>query len=290
MKHPNAFTYPRPKLSGKLLNALLNNSIFIKAKRFLFFPFTKAQLKSDVTNVVFLNWLIPFESIAHLVPEHVKLKQYDGQVLLTVLTYKHGNFRPVAFDRFKGIFGSPLQSNWRLYIENNTCFHSLEPTVFFVKNIIGGFTYTIGSRCFSNILQTHLPDSFEHYADANQFVTKINPGHSNSPDLEITLETKPDWEIPSNMQPYFQNKEALIRAICNQDAAISDLPDTNKYALAKINLGFDHASLEPLVIKNYESKWLKSKTHDIPCFAFVIRNLTFLSLGERIVTAKYEHH
>ncbi len=84
------------------------------------------------------------------------------------------------FNWIKPVFGSPLQSNWRLYIENNESFQVNEPTVYFVKNVMNSLIYTVGSRVFSNILQSHLPEKFVHDIGDTHITTEIDPGQSNA--------------------------------------------------------------------------------------------------------------
>lgn len=234
--------------------------------------------------VITMNWMVPIKKVEHLIPKHAKVRIYDDQVLFTILTYEHGNFRPTIFNKIKSIFGSPLQSNWRLYIKNHELFETSKSSVYFIKNIMNSFTYAIGSRVFSNILQTHLPEKFEHYRDTNKIITKILSGKSSAPDLKIILEFALKWQLPPNMQPFFLDSKNLIDIICNQEFAISNQPDKNKYAVAQINLQFNHIDIQPLEVKIFESKWLKEIISDSLCFAFVIKNLTFLTLGEKIIT------
>ncbi|EMK20402.1 DUF2071 domain-containing protein [Leptospira kirschneri] len=284
MHYENQFIHNNQNLIAKTLNVFLNNILFIKIKRIVFYPFTKIRLKSDIKNVVFMNWMVPIKKVEHLIPKHAKVRIYDDQVLFTILTYEHGNFRPTIFNKIKSIFGSPLQSNWRLYIKNHELFETSKSSVYFIKNIMNSFTYAIGSRVFSNILQTHLPEKFEHYRDTNKIITKILSGKSSAPDLKIILEFASKWQLPPNMQPFFLDSKNLIDIICNQEFAISNQPDKNKYAVAQINLQFNHIDIQPLEVKIFESKWLKEIISDSLCFAFVIKNLTFLTLGEKIIT------
>src|SRR5436190_1896458 len=102
--YDNRFIFPGKNILGRILNLILNSSTLVKIKRFFFYPFTKIDLRSDVTNVVYLNWLVPQARIEHLIPKQVKLTMYEGKVLFTVLTFKHGHFRPAFFRNAKRIF------------------------------------------------------------------------------------------------------------------------------------------------------------------------------------------
>jgi hypothetical protein len=268
----NKFIYPKKIFFRFILSFILNNKLFLKTKTVLNYPFSKLKLKSDIKNIVYLNWLVPTEKIKHLVPENYKLVQYGDAVLLTVLNYKHGILRPGAFDNVKGIFGSPFQSNWRLYLE------AKEPTVLFISNVMSSLIYSLGSRIFSNIIQAHYPIKFEH--DETKSIIQSGESNANS----ILIETNPmnKWIIPEAFKSISTNHIELLNNICIQDFSLSKL-ETNKYCLAEINLGFDVNKITPLGVKSFDSEALKNITKDCECFAFVTPKVDFTSLNEKII-------
>ena len=276
------FIYPRKTVYGSFLNRVLNNSFFIQIKRLLFYPVTQMQLTSDITNVVYLNWMVPATSIQHLVPKDVKLLSYSGNVMLTVLTYKHGNFRLAFFSRFKKIFASPVQSNWRFYIENTQDFGILQPAVFFIKNCIDGHAYALGSRIVSSILQTHLPHNFTHICDEKSIITEIQSGCGNAPDLYTEVRVADSWNIPAAFNAVSSDQNKLIEMICNQDAAVAAQPEAGVYAIGNIELKFQIEEIQPLKISVLESAWLKEIIQDAECFAFLMPNVTFITQKEKI--------
>ncbi len=268
----NKFIYPQKTFYRFILNFILNKKLFLKTKTVLNYPFSKFKLKSDIKDVVYLNWMVPIDKIKHIVPEHYNLIQYGDSVLLTVLNYKHGNLRPSAFDMVKSIFGSPFQSNWRLYIDTK------KPTVLFISNVMSSLIYTLGSRVFSNILQTHYPIKFKH----SKSKSIIESGESNA--NSIYIETKPtnNWVIPEVFTNISKNHIDLLNNICIQDFALSKL-EKNKYCVAEINLGFDVNEIIPLEITTFESKALQNIIKDGECFAFMIPKVDFTSLNEKII-------
>jgi len=282
----NSFLYPRKTIRGAFLNFILNNVFFIKLKRILFYPFTQLQLTSDITNVVYLNWMIPIQNITHLLPKDVKLKTYENNVLLTVLTYKHGNFRPGFLNYFKHLFASPLQSNWRFYVENNQDFGLRQPTVFFIKNCIDEPMYAVGSRVASNILQTHLPQTFKHTVAKNKIITEIQPGISNAPDLYTEVLFAHSWSIPAVFETITSDREKLIALICNQDAAIAAQMNEGDYAVGNIELKFQLSEIKPLQVSIVESNWLKDIIEGADCFAFLIPQVRLTTLKEKILKPK----
>lgn len=61
MHYENQFIHNNQNLIARALNVFLNNILFIKIKRIIFYPFTKIHLKSDIKNVVFMNWMVPIK-------------------------------------------------------------------------------------------------------------------------------------------------------------------------------------------------------------------------------------
>ncbi|EMN48768.1 hypothetical protein LEP1GSC088_3985 [Leptospira interrogans str. L1207] len=55
MHYENQFIHNNQNLIARALNVFLNNILFIKIKRIIFYPFTKIHLKSDIKNIVFMN-------------------------------------------------------------------------------------------------------------------------------------------------------------------------------------------------------------------------------------------
>ncbi len=89
----------------------------------------------------------------------------------------------------------------------------------------------------------------------------------------------------------FLNIENLISTICHQHFAISDQPDNNLYSVGEINLTFTPADIEPLEVINLESRWLKNVVGSSDCCAFVIKDLSFMTLGEKLVAiTDYENN
>ena len=110
----NRYRHPTPGMMRLLLEPLLNSVSLRRVLRML----PMVQLKSDVRDVVYLNWLIPEQRVAAWECERIKIKRWGEFVPLTVLTYKHHHFGPRMLGPMRACCLSPLQSNWRFYIES----------------------------------------------------------------------------------------------------------------------------------------------------------------------------
>lgn len=274
--------YNKSKL--ELTNSLLNSNKFWQFKSVLFRLTTKLKLRSDIENVIYLNWLIPKERIENLLPSNVKIEEHNGLVLLTVLTYKHGNFAPAILGRLRVFFGSPYQSNWRLYSsypwENRD---SSEGTVLFIKNILSSFIYTIGSRIMSNVLQSQCAKIFNFKKNDNSYFVDINPGEANFPRLKFECKEESNWNFEDRYSEIFQNRTNLLKAICFQEYALTELPINNWLCRGRIKLEFDENEIKPLNLVSLEGTQFQQWIDGAPFFGFVIPHVKFTSLGETII-------
>ena len=113
------FVAPRDGRVWRALDAMLNCVHLHRLRRFVLTNLPFPKLRSDVRDVVYLTWLIEPSRIAHLVPQGLQVWQRNGVTPLTVLTYRHGHFGLEALGPLRRFCGSPLQSNWRLYLQDD---------------------------------------------------------------------------------------------------------------------------------------------------------------------------
>lgn len=282
-KFTNQFKYPNSNLFGLGFDLLFNNFYFNKLKRIAISFFNISYYKSDVKNVVYLNWLVKSSNVNHLIPNNLNLKKFGDYTLFSILIFQHGNFRPTILNKLKKIFPSPNQANIRLYLAESPSPLIENRTVFFVKNIISNFLHVLGSRIYSCNLNSHYPKEFKHTLKDGIYSSKIIANLSNSIDLDCQLQMTDNWEIPESFLQYCSNKNLLLEIICNQDFAISDLMEENYLSKAKINLKIDFDIIKCLKVINLESKYLDDIVKNSNCFAFVIPKLEFNALGEEII-------
>jgi hypothetical protein len=276
------YIHPSSSAAAMLIEKLCN-SVTIKILRraiFKYLPFLK--MKSEVEGVVYVNWLIDTGAITQFVPNNVSLIDIDGKTILSVLTYKHGNFRPSILSFIRFIFPSPFQSNWRLYVSslNNK---TTSNTVLFIKNIMSSTLYTVGTRLFSDSMQTHLAKIFIHQIKNNKTKTQITKGTGSSPDFICNTEFSDTLNIPSKLAKHFGSDNQVIKYLCLQKYALNEGNDFKGICKAKIDLPIDINQIIPLSVTSLESKWLKTITQEATPFAFLVPNVKFEVLNEQMV-------
>ncbi len=106
---------PRAGLLGRAIDAI-SNSRFLRA---LCEWLPLVALNSDITDVIYVNYLVDAQQLLPLVPSGLELQRLGpgGRwALFTLLTYRHGHFGPGLLGPLRQLLPSPVQSNWRIYV------------------------------------------------------------------------------------------------------------------------------------------------------------------------------
>jgi len=178
----NTYRHPRAGWPGRLLAALANCTRFAAVRQAILSRLPFLQLHSDVRDVVYVSWLVDAQAAQQLLPAGTPaLWQRDGKTPFTVLTYRHGHFGPALLGPLRGLLPSPLQSNWRLYLDHTPPGAPDVPCVYFLKNIMDRLPHALGTRLFSDILPTHLADAMTLDVSATQARCSIAPGAAARP-------------------------------------------------------------------------------------------------------------
>lgn len=236
--HENHYVHPSSHVIARLIESVCNCAGIKKVRRIVFNRLPFLKMRSDVKDIVYLNWLVDRTEVAKLIPNNVSVIEINGKTLISVLTYKHGKFRPSIFNVIRFAFPSPFQTNGRLYVSslNN---EATAKTVLFIKNIMSSTLYTIGTRVFSDAMQTHLANTFTHKIENNTVKTMITQGKGSSPELTCDMLIAHDFNIPIELSRYFGSDEEVIKFICFQDYALNVGSDFNGLCKAEINLPID---------------------------------------------------
>jgi hypothetical protein len=94
----------------------LANSRLVRAL-FEFLP--ALAMDSDITDVIYVNYLIDAERVGQWVQEPLKLQRLGPggrYALFTFLSFRHGHFGPRCLGPLRRLWPSPIQSNWRIHV------------------------------------------------------------------------------------------------------------------------------------------------------------------------------
>ena len=284
----NRFIAPRKSPHHRLTAALSNSKLIARCRRKItsFFPFL--QLRSDVKNVVYMNWVIETEKVRHLVPNGLELWEQNGMTLFTILTYRHGSFGPSFLGPFRRLFFSPLQSNWRLYLKSAPPNMPEGSTVLFLKNTMSSHLYALGTRVFSDVLATHLPRTFIHKQKDGIYETGISPGKGSAPKLKSFVKASDEKKIDAEFSKIFDSWEEVVEFLSFQDAAVSYTDRDAVFAFSQIQLPIDTATIQPLEMQpeKFSCPMLDDFAPVSEPLCYVIPKVEFLATSETLFRLK----
>lgn len=283
----NEFVSPSPGFTGAAAERLIGCPRLLRARRAVLGRLPFMTLASDVVDIVYCTWTVDLARIeaSRLVPPGVELVQRDGKTLFTILTYAHRHFGPALAGQLRRLFPSPLQSNWRFYVERFGGTRAPEPTVLFVKNVVDQAIYAIGSRVFSDALPSHLAQRFEHRAHAGGYSTLITGGRGSAPGFQCDAQHTTARVVPPDLAAFFGSWDDAVAQLSLQDAALSHVEDCAQLAHARIDLPIDPHSAEPLHVPPAAASgaFLDGIGATGAPFCFVIPGAPFRVISERLI-------
>ncbi|WP_404336315.1 hypothetical protein AB2M62_18895 [Sphingomonas sp. MMS12-HWE2-04] len=281
---PNHFVAPTQGAGGRMLQRIANCARVRALRRALLAHVPFPVLASDVRDVVYAHWRIPAARAAALVSPGIALVQQDGWTVLTVLTYRHGHFGPALAGPLRRLFPSPLQSNWRLYVDSAASAVPVAPgTVLFLRNVFDNALYALGTRLFSDALPSHLAGSFRHDRMADGWEIRI-AGPGSAPELRLTVHEDAPRVLPPDFAALFGSWDAAVRTLSLQDAAVVAVEDAARLAEARISLPIDRETIAPLATGRFDAGGLLAELGaTAPPFCFRVPAVHFRVLSERLL-------
>lgn len=279
----NTYRHPRAGWPGRLLAALANCTRFAAVRQAILSRLPFLPLHSDVRDVVYVSWLVDAQAAQQLLPAGVTLWQRDGKTPFTVLTYRHGHFGPALPGPLRRLLPSPLQSNWRLYLDHTPPGAPDVPCVYFLKNIMDSLPHALGTRLFSDILPTHLADGMTLDVSATQARCSIAPGAGSAPALDIQAAFAASQALDADWQPLFGNWRDAVAFLACQDAAIAPVPRNGKLVFGEIHLPVDLDQVQALATAHADCGLLGQLPPVSPPFAFLVPKVPFKALSERLL-------
>lgn len=204
-------------------------------------------LQSEVADVVYVTWMVEARAAAALLPPGLRVWERDGKTPLTALTYRHGHFGPALAGPLRRLFPSPLQSNWRLYLDGPLPAGAPAQTVWFLENMMDNGAYVAATRLFSDIMRTHRPAHFIHESAGGGFTTRIEPGAGSAPALACTVAPAAQPVLSPAFAAAFGSWADAVAMLACQDAALGRATRLGKLALSHIDLPVPLDTVRPLL-------------------------------------------
>ncbi|MCX7293930.1 DUF2071 domain-containing protein [Janthinobacterium sp.] len=279
----NTYRHPRAGWPGRLFAALANCTHFADVRQAILSRLPFVTLHSDVRDVVYVSWLVDAQAAQQLLPAGVTLWQRDGKTPFTVLTYRHGHFGPALPGPLRRLLPSPLQSNWRLYLDHTPPGAPAVPCVYFLKNIMDSLPHALGTRLFSDILPTHLAAGMTLDVTATQARCSIAGGAGSAPSLDVQADIAAERALDTDWQQLFGNWHDAVAFLACQDAAIAHVPRNGKLVFGEIDLPVDLDQVQALTALRADCGLLGQLPPLSPPFAVLVRKIPFKALSERLL-------
>jgi hypothetical protein len=202
---------------------------------------------SDITDVIYVNYLTDAERLEPFVPAGLELQRLGRggrYALFTHLTYRHGHFGPRLFGPLRRLLPSPVHSNWRIYVHDP---QSGLPGIYFVTNAINSTPHALAARLLSEGMPMHaLRRAAVQVGEGRSCRVLLDPGAGSAPDMEAELRPGnaalpgPPWS------ECFESYRALLAYCVPQDRAFSSQPWYGRITRQEIRLGIPLERCEPL--------------------------------------------
>ncbi len=231
------------------------------------------RLQSDITDVVYLNYLVPAERLARFVQAGLDLQRLGpDHAVFTVLVYRHGHFGPSFFGPFRRLLPSPMQSNWRIYVSQPGT--ETQGVSFVTTTISNPFSALIG-RIFAANLPMHVP-AVSRFGDR----IELDSGCGSSPDLRIDHLREAERELPPDWQGVFGNYESALEYLVPQDRALSSQPWLQQITQQEIQLGIRSDECQAQAVE-VESDAIQTIVGDVQPLCFKVAKVRFRLTGIR---------
>lgn len=275
------FKLPRNTLLFRCLASILSCHLLLALRRFLmkFLPFMRLQ--SQVSNIVYLSWLVDIEQVRPHYPG-IKLWEKQGKTIFTILTYQHRHFGFSFLGRFRKWMPSPKQSNWRFYLNE-----SYPKTVLFEQVLLDQYIYVVGGRLASDVMPAQYPLVFQHHYDAQHQQIETDIWLDQSYHLTSRVQCVADKLWPASWQNLFSSWDEAVHFLVDQDHAWAqwvDQPD--RMSQGDIEMPFQFQQIQAAHVTNLNIPSLLKQfglDEQTEVFSFVVPQLDFHVVDEQIL-------
>lgn len=274
------FKLPPSKRLLRFLAPVFSCHFLLQLRRLMMRLLPFMPLQSQVSNIVYLSWLLDVEQVRQRYPKDVPLWEKDGKTIFTILTYQHHHFGFSFLGKLRQLMPSPRQSNWRFYLDE-----SHPKTVIFEQVIVDQALYVIGGRFASDVMPAQYASTFQHQRDKQVIHTemRVDADYSLSSDVEITT----DKQLPDAWQPLFPSWEGAVEFLVDQDQAWTEWVDqTSRISQGDIQMPFQFQQIQAAQVRALQAPKLLQQFglgDETEAFAFVVPALDFYVVGEKVL-------
>lgn len=269
--------HPRRGVLGPLLDLVGNARVPRALGELLPAP----AFASDITNVLYVSYLLEAERLQWLVPPGLELQRLGPNSrysLFTFLTYRHGHFGPRALGPLRRLLPSPIQSNWRIHVRDPK---TAVEGIYFTHTVIDALPNALAARHLSEGVSMHVPHAAELTARPDgSFHLQLDSGQGSAPDVVADL--TPAAAPPAFTPPWsecFADFRAFLEYCVPQDRAMSSQPWYGRICRQEIRLGIPLETCTPLTGR-VTSKAAAAIAGDAAPICFHVAKVSFHYDGE----------
>jgi hypothetical protein len=209
-------------------------------------PVPELTMRSDIRDVVYVNYLVPAEVVERLVPPGLTLQRLgpDGRwALFTFLTYRHGHFGFAFLGPLRRMMPSPIQTNWRIHVTDPVTGHR---GIHFVTNAITNTLQAIVARLTTEGMPMHVLRRGEIARDGRALRVTLDPGTGSAPDAALLLRWSSTPVLSGAWAECFPDYRSFLAYCTPQDRAMSSQPLRYRISRQEIELGIPLDACAPL--------------------------------------------
>lgn len=231
-----------PSWLGRPFDALANSRLFGA----LLEPVPEVTMRSDIRDVVYVNYLVLAETAAALVPPGLELQRLgpNGKyALFTFLTYQHGHFGFAFLGPLRRFLPSPVQTNWRIHVTDPRTKHQ---GIYFLTNAITSTVPALAARLTTEGMPMHVLQRGLVKREGDAIAITLDPGRGSAPDAEIRLQRSETPTLSGAWAECWPDYRAFLAYCVPQDRAMSSQPLRGRISRQEIDLGIPLDSCAPL--------------------------------------------
>ncbi|HEX4419906.1 MAG TPA: DUF2071 domain-containing protein [Kofleriaceae bacterium] len=214
-------------------------------------PLPALTMRSDLTDVVYVNYLVPAAAALPLVPPGLALQRLgpDGRwALFTFLTYRHGHFGPALLGPLRRLMPSPVQTNWRIHVTDPV---TDRRGIYFVTNAITNTPLALIARLVTEGMPMHVLRRGAIVRDGDALRVTLVPGAGSAPDAELRLQPAPVPAVSGAWAECFADYRSFLAYCVPQDRSMSSQPLRHRISRHEIDRparGTEHVVLDQVEV------------------------------------------
>jgi hypothetical protein len=265
--------HPRRGPLGRFADALANSRLL----RTLTQPLPMLAMVSDITDVIYVSYVVPAERLLPLVPAGLALQRLGPEGaygLFSFLSFRHGHFGFRFLGPLRRLLPSPLQSNWRIHVRDP---RTAIAGIYFVSNATTSTLHGLVARLLTDGMPMHVLEAGELTRSAEGLVRlTLAPGAGTAPDAVATLRPSPSPELPPRFAACFASFTDFLAYCVPQDRAMSTQLHRRCVTRHEIDLGIPLRACEPLVGEVRSRAAQAMVGEDTACVCFRVPSVRFL--------------